>query len=104
MLKLNSKILKTFIRIQFLMKSGRNDIISLINAIGGQFFSSDEIELLVDEVLADGDEKNEEIIQKMLDMFQSYIITEYDGLNEDEDGMDEADRLIIEILESIGSL
>lgn len=86
------------------MKSGRNDIISLINAIGGQFFSSDEIELLVDEVLADGDEKNEEIIQKMLDMFQSYIITEYDGLNEDEDGMDEADRLIIEILESIGSL
>ena len=104
MLKLNSKILKTFIRIQYLMKSSRKDIVSIVNAIAGQFFSVDEIELLVDDVLASGEERNEEIIQKMLDMFQGYIITEYDGLNVDEDGMDEADRLIIEILESIGSL
>ena len=105
-MRLNANIIKTFIRIQYAItkNSDSDEIINTTYMVCQELYSKDEIALLADEVFEDGLEQNQKVINKMMEMLKQLLISEYEGLNLDEDGLDEADRVVFEVLESIGNL
>lgn len=70
-----------------------------------ELYSKDEIELIVGDIFELGEEENKKVMERMTEMMNSLLIVEYEGLNiDDDDGLDEADRVVLDILESIGNL
>lgn len=104
MITLNEEMIKTFIRLQLITQKPINDIISSTVIVCNNIFTEEQIRLIIKQILDDNQYKNTEVIDKLLIMVKEYVIDDYFGLNVDEFGMDEADRMIMDIICSIGKI
>lgn len=99
----NDGILKTFIRWQLASGKTRQEAVNHVLKASHGLYQESEIEDFANEIYAEGEGKNQEVVDKLLSMMKRYVIPDYQGLNVDDDGLDEADRMIMEVVESVGN-
>jgi len=104
MIIISEATIKIFIRLQLASQVKRDVCIEKVLGLCGDLFSSLEIEDWTNEIYAGGIKVNEKVIDKLMLMLEEFVSLEYYDLNIDDDDLDEADRLKIEIIESIGLL
>ena len=103
MIVVNDGIVKTFIRLQLASGKSREDAIQHVFKAAHGLYREEEVEDLVNEIYAEGLGRNKEVVGKLFSMLKTYVIPDYEGENIDEDGLDEADRIMIEVIESVGT-
>lgn len=103
MIVVNEGIVKTFIRLQLASGKNREDAIQYVFKAAHGLYREEEVEDLVNEIYAEGLGRNKEVVEKLFSMLKTYVIPDYEGENIDEDGLDEADRIMIEVIESVGT-
>lgn len=94
-------MLKMFLRLQLAMGVPKDQAIESAFRSCRELFSWNEISDMTSEIYLDPD-RNQMVVDKMLEMSSQYVIKDYLDLNPDEDGLDEADRIMLDILESMG--
>lgn len=104
MITINDHFVKTFIRIQVFTAKDPKEIVQFVTESCNDLYKKDEIEVFVDEILKEGHKKNKEVIDKLLLMIKQFAIDDYKDLNVDEDGLDEKDRIMMDVIQSIGLL
>jgi hypothetical protein len=102
MIVVNDGILRTFIRLQLASGKKREEAIKYVFNAANGLYQEIEIEDMVNEIYAEGIGRNQEVMDKLLSMISTYVIPDYEGENVDEDGLDEADRMMMEVIESVG--
>jgi hypothetical protein len=103
MIIINNGILKTFVRLQLASGKNREETIKHVFKASHGLYQEVEIEDVVNDIYAERPGRNKEVIDKLLSMIKEFVIPDYEGINTDEDGLDEADRMMMEVIESVGT-
>ena len=102
MIVINDDVVRTFIRIQLYALKSREETVTFVTQACHGLYQESEIEMMTDNILSEGLSKNKEVVDKMMGMLKSFAIPEYEGLNRDDNGMDESDRIMLDVIQSIG--